>query len=76
MPLREPVSRRIVKSPGESLEACLAEGLVVYPCAGTVDGTSGDQILIAPPFVISVEEIDDLAARLDRAIRAVDQNLN
>jgi adenosylmethionine-8-amino-7-oxononanoate aminotransferase len=49
-------------------EACLAEGLIVYPCAGTVDGTHGDQILIAPPFIISTEEIDDLAARLDRAI--------
>jgi adenosylmethionine-8-amino-7-oxononanoate aminotransferase len=57
-------------------EACLAEGLIVYPCAGTVDGTHGDQILIAPPFVISMEEIDDLAARLDRAIGVVDQNLN
>jgi adenosylmethionine-8-amino-7-oxononanoate aminotransferase len=57
-------------------EACLAEGLIVYPCAGTVDGTNGDQILIAPPFVISVEEIDDLAARLDRAIGVVDRSLN
>jgi adenosylmethionine-8-amino-7-oxononanoate aminotransferase len=58
------VTRRI-------FEACLAEGLIVYPCAGTVDGTNGDQIMLAPPLIISVKEIEDLAARLDRAIEMV-----
>jgi adenosylmethionine-8-amino-7-oxononanoate aminotransferase len=56
-------------------EACLAEGLIVYPCAGTVDGQNGDQILLAPPFIISSAEIDDLADRLDRAIGKVASRL-
>jgi adenosylmethionine-8-amino-7-oxononanoate aminotransferase len=49
-------------------EACLEEGLIVYPCAGTADGQRGDQIMLAPPFIINGVEIDDLASRLDRAI--------
>jgi adenosylmethionine-8-amino-7-oxononanoate aminotransferase len=56
-------------------ESCLAEGLIVYPCSGTVDGQQGDQIMLAPPFIISSEEIDDLADRLDRAIGKVASRL-
>jgi hypothetical protein len=56
-------------------EACLAEGLIVYPCAGTVDGVHGDQIMLAPPFIVSADEIDDLADRLDRAIETVTESL-
>jgi adenosylmethionine-8-amino-7-oxononanoate aminotransferase len=52
-------------------EACLAEGLIVYPCAGTVDGNPIDQIMLAPPFIISQDEIDDMVCRLDRAIETV-----
>jgi adenosylmethionine-8-amino-7-oxononanoate aminotransferase len=56
-------------------EACLAEGLIVYPCTGTVDGRHGDQILLAPPFIVSGDEIDLLVSRLDRAIGMVDAKL-
>ena len=57
-------------------EACLDEGLIVYPCAGTVDGRHGDQIMLAPPFIISGDEIDDLVSRLDRAMATVTRNLS
>jgi 4-aminobutyrate aminotransferase-like enzyme len=56
-------------------EACLEEGLIVYPCSGTVDGKQGDQIMLAPPFIISSVEVDDLADRLDRAIGTVANRL-
>jgi adenosylmethionine-8-amino-7-oxononanoate aminotransferase len=56
-------------------EACLDEGLIVYPCSGTVDGVVGDQILIAPPFIIKPEEIGELAARLDLAVRRVSEEI-
>jgi hypothetical protein len=36
------------------------EGLIVYPASGTVDGRSGDHVLVAPPFIIEESEIDDL----------------
>jgi adenosylmethionine-8-amino-7-oxononanoate aminotransferase len=48
--------------------AAMEEGLIVYPASGTVDGRSGDHVLIAPPFIITEIEIADLVARLDRAI--------
>src|SRR6185503_17275997 len=32
-------------------------GLLVYPCAGIIDGQVGDSILMVPPLVISREEV-------------------
>ncbi|WP_417588636.1 aspartate aminotransferase family protein [Pararhodobacter oceanensis] len=55
----------------------MAEGLMVYPAGGTVDGREGDHVLIAPPFIISEAQIDTLVDRfataLDRAIDGVNQ---
>jgi adenosylmethionine-8-amino-7-oxononanoate aminotransferase len=38
-------------------QACLRRGLLVYPMQGCADGVAGDHLLIAPPAVISAEEI-------------------
>jgi adenosylmethionine-8-amino-7-oxononanoate aminotransferase len=38
-------------------QACMQRGLLVYPMQGCLDGTSGDHVLIAPPAVISNEQI-------------------
>jgi adenosylmethionine-8-amino-7-oxononanoate aminotransferase len=38
-------------------QACLRRGLLVYPMQGCVDGVAGDHLLIAPPAVISAEQI-------------------
>jgi adenosylmethionine-8-amino-7-oxononanoate aminotransferase len=46
----------------------LRRGLIVYPGSGSVDGTSGDHILIAPPLIISRSEIDQIALLLDQTI--------
>ena len=46
-------------------------GLLVYPCAGIIDGTVGDSILLVPPLVISREEIRMLVDRLEDAIEKV-----
>lgn len=48
--------------------AALDEGLVLWPNVGQADGTNGDLVMIAPPFVISDEEIGELVQRLTRAI--------
>jgi adenosylmethionine-8-amino-7-oxononanoate aminotransferase len=52
----------------------MAEGLLCYPMAGTIDGKHGDHVLLAPPFIISDGELDLLVERLreaiDRAVRA------
>jgi adenosylmethionine-8-amino-7-oxononanoate aminotransferase len=38
-------------------QECLRRGLLVYPMQGCVDGTAGDHLLIAPPAVITAEQI-------------------
>jgi adenosylmethionine-8-amino-7-oxononanoate aminotransferase len=47
-------------------------GLIIYPGAGTVDGHRGDHILIAPPFIIRKEEIDEMISLLDQSIKEVE----
>ena len=42
---------------GQVGQACLRRGLLVYPMQGCVDGTAGDHLLIAPPAVITADEI-------------------
>jgi adenosylmethionine-8-amino-7-oxononanoate aminotransferase len=38
-------------------QAALPRGLLVYPMQGCVDGVAGDHVLIAPPAVITTEQI-------------------
>lgn len=45
-------------------------GLMCYPAGGTIDGTRGDHILLAPPFVVGEKEIDLIVERLGEAIDA------
>ena len=51
-------------------QAAMAEGLMCYPMSGTIDGRQGDHILLAPPFIIEDNEIDELVDKLDKAIGA------
>jgi len=48
----------------------MARGLMVYPMGGTIDGRQGDHVLLAPPFIISDDELDQLTERLVGAIDA------
>jgi len=48
----------------------MARGLMVYPMGGTVDGTRGDHVLLAPPFIIDSGTIDAIVERLGDAIDA------
>lgn len=49
-------------------KAAMAEGLICYPMAGTIDGTSGDHVLLAPPFIIDDTHVDELVGKLAAAI--------
>jgi adenosylmethionine-8-amino-7-oxononanoate aminotransferase len=48
----------------------MARGLMVYPMGGTVDGTRGDHVLLAPPFIIDAAVLDTTVERLGEAIDA------
>ena len=53
---------------GKVKKCAFANGLICYPMSGTIDGRSGDHILLAPPFIISDAEIDELVAKLAKSI--------
>lgn len=48
-------------------DEAFAEGLVIYP-RRPINGLSGDHVLVAPPLIISEEQIDELLERLDPAL--------
>ncbi len=52
-------------------DACVEEGLLIYPGTGTREGQDGDHFIVAPPFTITLAEMDDLLARLDRGLARV-----
>ena len=48
----------------------LQRGLMVYPMGGTIDGRRGDHVLLAPPFIVKAQEIDEIVERLTSALDA------
>ncbi len=48
--------------------AAFASGLACYHSGGTVDGHSGDHVLLAPPYIATSEEIDMIVDRLGAAV--------
>lgn len=49
-------------------QAALARGLICYPMGGTIDGTRGDHVLLAPPFIVDDEVIGELNQKLSAAV--------
>jgi adenosylmethionine-8-amino-7-oxononanoate aminotransferase len=48
--------------------AAFENGLACYPSGGTVDGRSGDHVLLAPPYISTSDDIDMIVDRLGRAV--------
>jgi hypothetical protein len=51
-------------------DAALDAGLTVWPNVGHADGTNGDLVMIAPPFIVTESEIDEIVNRLSVASEA------
>ena len=45
-----------------------AEGLTVWPNVGHADGTSGDLACLAPPYVITADEVAEVVRRFRKAL--------
>jgi adenosylmethionine-8-amino-7-oxononanoate aminotransferase len=60
-----PRSAKVVET---LVKACLAHGLAVWPNVGHADGHNGDLVMIAPPFNITLDEIDELTESLRNAL--------
>ena len=44
-----------------------AYGISIYAASGTMDGTRGDHVILAPPYIVTKEEVDiivDTTARI------------
>lgn len=73
------VSDRNTKAPfapeknfaGLVAQAAAERGLLVYPVQGCVDGECGDHIMIAPPAIITAEQIGWAVEQLAAAIASV-----
>jgi hypothetical protein len=62
--------------PGRKVAAKLKKhafeaGLICYPMSGTIDGKTGDHVLLAPPFIIEDDQIEELVDKLALAVAQV-----
>jgi adenosylmethionine-8-amino-7-oxononanoate aminotransferase len=51
--------------------AAMVEGMLCYPMGGAADGTRGDHVLLAPPFIVSEAQLDEIVEKLARAVKVV-----
>ena len=54
-------------------QAAFANGLICYPMPGTRDGRVGDHVLLAPPFIITRDQLSEL---VDKLARSIEQAIN
>lgn len=54
----------------------MQRGLICYPMGGTIDGESGDHVLLAPPFIVRPEHVDMIVGRLAEAIDAAVESVS
>ena len=67
----DPAQRLFAKIKKEAM----ANGLVCYPGNGTADGVSGDHVLLAPPFIVTADQIGEIVDKLGTAIDAALESL-
>jgi adenosylmethionine-8-amino-7-oxononanoate aminotransferase len=46
----------------------MRRGLMCYPMGGTIDGVRGDHVLLAPPFIVGEQHLEELVRKLGEAI--------
>jgi adenosylmethionine-8-amino-7-oxononanoate aminotransferase len=51
-------------------QEAMALGLGCYPMGGTIDGKHGDHVLLAPPYNVTAEQIDEIVAKFGDAVDA------
>jgi len=56
--------------------AAFEGGLACYPAGGTVDGRSGDHVLLAPPYIATKDHIDMIVDRLGTAVDGALRSIN
>lgn len=49
----------------------MQHGLMCYPMGGTINGKDGDHILLAPPFIINEDHVEEIVDKLSLSINQV-----
>ncbi|MDW3182017.1 aspartate aminotransferase family protein [Roseobacter sp.] len=52
-------------------QTAMSNGLACYPMGGTVDGQTGDHVLLAPPFIIEDAHVDEIVTKLKKTFDEV-----
>jgi adenosylmethionine-8-amino-7-oxononanoate aminotransferase len=60
-----PAARALAETIGQ---CAFADGLICYATGGNVDGIEGDTILLAPPYIASDAELEEIIERFARAV--------
>jgi adenosylmethionine-8-amino-7-oxononanoate aminotransferase len=48
-----------------------ANGLICYPSGGNVDGVKGDHVILAPPYIATRNELDEIVDKLAKSLDQV-----
>lgn len=60
-----------LKVNGSLKKRAFANGLLIYPNGGTVDGSQGDHVVFSPAYTVSEEEISQIVKRFSRSLDQV-----
>lgn len=55
--------------------AAIEAGVAIYPMGGTIDGKNGDHVIVAPPYIVTPSDIDEIVDRLGRGVDAALQSV-
>ena len=66
---REPFDPAL-KLHGRVKGEAMARGLICYPNGGTADGRRGDHVLLAPPFIVEDQHLEELLDKLEASLDA------
>ena len=55
---------------------CMEMGVLFYPGHGSVDGRRGDHLMVAPPFVVTEDEVAAILDVLRRAVQEVKKEVS
>jgi len=50
-------------------QAAAANGLLCYPSSGNIDGVNGDTVILAPPYITTEAELDEIAGLFGQSVR-------
>ena len=49
-------------------DVAFARGLIIYPGSGCADGQAGDHVMVAPPFIVTDEQLDEIVGLLKESV--------